>query len=256
MRGHDPDDGAPRPGPTARQESLRVIEQGGHRCRQDGVVRARGDGGLFPSFRHDMRRHVKAGETRAHGRRRLDRRPRQRAIVQRRAELATAGADIEQTADLGHQPAHLRRDTRHVIGRIDRRGIELERIDIVQLSSRWKRGDSHDRLSGARRSSPRTVAVGAHCRDAASFYIRTPRPMRSRVTAASGRSPGSRVVAFDPLPGKPGFPVVYRSSARRLQLRGQPRRLPRSLLIPCGNHWRDGGSGCENRQRVKMRSPV
>jgi len=26
--------------------------------------------------------------------------------------------------------------------------------------------------------------------------------MRSRVTAASGRSPGSRVVAFDHLPGK------------------------------------------------------
>jgi hypothetical protein len=34
----------------------------------------------------------------------------------------------------------------------------------------------------------------------ASFYIRTPRPMRSRVTATGGRSPGLRVVALDHLP--------------------------------------------------------
>src|ERR1700676_3087903 len=49
-----------------------------------------------------------------------------------------------------------------------------------------------------------------------------------------GRSPGSRVFAFGHLPG---FPVVSRPSACRLQLRGQPRiggksPLPRSLLIP------------------------
>jgi hypothetical protein len=66
--------------------------------------------------------------------------------VQRRTELATACADIEQTADLGHQPAHLRRDSRHVIGRIDRRGIELERIE----DGFWdrKRRDGHSRTRG------------------------------------------------------------------------------------------------------------
>ncbi len=77
---------------------------------------------------------MKSGETRAHGWRRLDRRPRQRTILQRRAELPAARADVEQTADIGHQPAHLRRNARHVIGGIDRCGIELERIDIVPLS--------------------------------------------------------------------------------------------------------------------------
>ena len=77
----------------------------------------------------DVRRHVQACEPRAHGRRRLDRAPRQAAMLQRGAELAAARADIEQLADVGHEPAHLRAHTGNVVGGIDRRSIELERIE-------------------------------------------------------------------------------------------------------------------------------
>src|SRR5260370_11327836 len=45
-------------------------------------------------------------------------------------------------------------------------------------------------------------------------------PSGSPIALHDGRSPGSRVFAFGHLPG---FPVVSRPSACRLQLRGQPR---------------------------------
>ena len=51
---------------------------------------------------------------------------------------------------------------------------------------------------------------------------RTPRPTRSRVTTAGGRSPGSRVAAFGRLP-RIRSQWHSRPKARRLQLRGQPR---------------------------------
>ena len=58
MRRHDPDDGAPRPDPAARQEGFGMIEQGRHGRGQHGVVRARRDAGLLPALQHDARRRV------------------------------------------------------------------------------------------------------------------------------------------------------------------------------------------------------
>src|SRR5471032_849127 len=54
----------------------------------------------------------------------------------------------------------------------------------------------------AQHPSPRTIAGSAPAcaGNVAKIYTRTPRPMRSRVTADSGRSPGLRVVALDHLP--------------------------------------------------------
>jgi hypothetical protein len=55
-----------------------------------------------------------------------------------------------------------------------------------------------------RHTSLRTVANRRHTAGRGAspvgVYTRTPRPMRSRVTTAGGRSPGSRVSAFDHLP--------------------------------------------------------
>jgi hypothetical protein len=49
-----------------------------------------------------------------------------------------------------------------------------------------------------------------------------PRPTRSHVTTIDGRSPGSRLIASRRLP-RTGGPSGVSASARRLQLRGQPR---------------------------------
>jgi len=73
-------------------------------------------------------------------------------------------------------------------------------------------------------------------------FVRTPRPTRSRVTVAGGRSPGSRVAVSGRLPRNTGFPVA--NIGRRLAAYscGGSRGIvcdahaPRSLLIPCGNH--------------------
>ena len=84
------------------------------------------------------------------------------------------------------------------------------------------------RRPGAR---PRRDGVARHrCGETA-----PPRAPRGRLGECRGRSPGSRVWAVAPrLPGRLQWHREAR--ARRLQLRGQPRRwgepAPRSLLIP------------------------
>ena len=45
--------------------------------------------------------------------------------------LATARADVEQFADRGHHATHQRRDPGHIVRCVDRRGIELKRIESV-----------------------------------------------------------------------------------------------------------------------------
>src|SRR5882757_5338888 len=122
------------------------------------------------------------------------------------------------------------------------------------MSRRWAAGaqrDVTDRLA-ARQTSPRTVVTSAARRlrtAKASFYIRTPRPMRSRVTAAGGRSPGSRVAALDRLPRHLSAPSGISVASSPLTVAGAAAALsPRSLLIPCGNHQNHRGSGYEKRQ--------
>jgi hypothetical protein len=97
--------------------------------------------------------------------------------------------------------------------------------------------------------SPKAAGIVNHCR-----RIGTPRPTRSRVTIAGGRSPGSRVAVSVHLPRNLHSQWLSRTETRRLQLRGQPRhcvrvaRAPRSLLIPCGNH--QGRASHWNADRV------
>ena len=96
---------------------------------------------------------------------------------------------------------------------------------------------------GERGPSPRTTtALHPSLGTPTDHHLGTPRPMRSHVTTTGGRFPGSRVVAFDRLPRDNRPQWLFWPSARRLQLRGQPRncvlmhahRIP--LVIPCGNH--------------------
>jgi hypothetical protein len=57
----------------------------------------------------------------------------------------------------------------------------------------------------------------------------SPRPVRSHMTTADGRSPGSRVVASSRLPGSRNGSSGRMTEARRLQLRGQPRNWSKLL---------------------------
>jgi hypothetical protein len=65
-------------------------------------------------------------------------------------------------------------------------------------------------------------------------HIGAPRPTRSRVTMTGSRFPGSRVIASDHLPRDVTVSSgIKRSSAIRLQLRGQPRNcLEKTYRIP------------------------
>jgi hypothetical protein len=138
----------PRPLPAAGQEGVGLIEKCRHRRCQHGVVRGRRDLGVLPPAGDDARRRVQPGEPGPHDRRRLDRRPGITAILQRGAELAATGADIEQPSGRRHLAAHLRRHAGDVVGSIDRRGIEFERIDVGSPVCGWKRRDGHSQTRG------------------------------------------------------------------------------------------------------------
>ena len=99
-------------------------------------------------------------------------------------------------------------DTEQKDCKSDRNGDD-ETVGHVQ----WPRGyvTCHHEPKPVRRLHPSKLR---------SFPIGAPRPMCSCMTTTDGRSPGSRVIALRRLPG---FPVAEWRSARRLQLRGQPR---------------------------------
>jgi len=121
------------------------------------------------------------------------------------------------------------------------------------LCGRFK-GRRQDKLAANVITSPRTCSRPAPYRVGstiqAGFYIGAPRPMRSRVTAAGGRSPGLRVAAVDRLPrclatssGIPvaGSPLTVAGAAAEWS--------PRSLLIPLrGTTVEHAGSRSEMRQ--------
>jgi hypothetical protein len=63
--------------------------------------------------------------------------------------------------------------------------------------------------------------------------IRAPRPMRSRVTMAGSRFPGSRVIAFDHLPrGPSGAPVVRLVVGYPPTVAGAAAELPTEVDAP------------------------
>ncbi len=57
-------------------------------------------------------------------------------FTQSRAKLAAARADIEEIAHFAHGDADRRSDRRRIVRRIDRVGIESERIDCTQAFAR------------------------------------------------------------------------------------------------------------------------
>ena len=143
---------------------------------------------------------------------------------------------------------------------------------IRHLKWRWisacgERQILHVRLAAHVSTSPRTVAflhrTASSGRRQVGFYIGTPRPMRSRVTAAGGRSPGLRVPASARLPRNLAVPSGILVESSPLTVAGAATELlaeanaPRSLLIPCGNHrrpfwqWRWNAS---RRQRMNTTS--
>ena len=176
------------------------------------------------------------------------------------SQLPAAGADIEQIAGLPEALTDKRRHARDIVGAVDPCRVELDRInrlrrrDVLRRARRNPRprsicvttkGNGHDDTRG-NNSSPRTAAVGPSPLRGLVPPVRqhqdTP-PAAPARDSCGGRSPGSRVLAADHLPKNTRSQWHLWSEARRLQLRGQPRRCaqahaPRSLLIPCGNHRR------------------
>ena len=231
-----------------------MIEEGRHGRGQHGVVTVR-DLGLFPTGSDDMRRMGELHETCPHGRRGFDRGPRSRRVVDRHAELAAAGADIEQAPDLGHRLPDQRRQRGDIVRRIDGRGIELERIDVAL--GRIAERNRQDRPAADVTTSPRTCSWPMPRRlprRSGQFLHQDTPPnafARDRCWWQVSWLAGPR---FRPPSQVPfGAQWHFRSQARRSQLRGQPRgyvqaHAPRSLLIPCGNHRGQTGSRCEKRQ--------
>ena len=125
------------------------------------------------------------------------------------------GADVEQIAGRERRPADERRNAGRRNRRCRYRRIKLERIDRRARAGEVARGlglggrRGQDQSTRARRnlrqrSRHRELSPLAPYRLRGRWpvrvYIRTPRPMRPRVTTAGGRSPGSRVLAVDHLP--------------------------------------------------------
>jgi hypothetical protein len=85
--------------------------------------------------------------------------------------------DIERIADGGRQTTHDRAD---MIGD-DRRGMELERFGRLTIGNQQLKTRGERSYVTASRSRPASFRCCE--RRTVDFYIRTPRPMRSRVTA-------------------------------------------------------------------------
>ena len=230
MRRHDPDDrAAPRRG-SARGRSR--VDRRRPAWSRPGPCRA-GPGRrppTSPACSDEARRIGQSREARAHGRGGLDGGPGQRRIAQRRAELAAARADIEQPADIGHgagAPAAPR--ARHSpTCRWPRHRARADRCRAVgrqehEETTRQTRGERQHVTANCSRPS-RAAGCG---RQRPVFYIRTPRPMRSRVTAAGGRSPGSRVFAFDHLPRNLSAPSGTSVASSPLTVAGAAAELHR-----------------------------
>jgi hypothetical protein len=104
--------------------------------------------------------------------------------AQRASELATAGADIEQVADMVHALTDERRNSCDEIGGVDGRRVELDRIDALRRAdeascrlqrSGWLRSicvttgrDGHENTRGndsvtanCRRFAPTAARLGA-----------------------------------------------------------------------------------------------
>jgi len=225
-------------------------------CPPDGtsaVSQPRGD---------DARELFQLREPGTHVRCGLDRGPSTIRRTQRTSQRAATGADIEQIADVAHVLTDEGCNSRDVIGGVDGRDVELDGIDALggadEISwrpqrSSWIRSTSatpgrerHENTRG-NHPSPRTAAVSPL---PPSGWVDPVWPHQDTPPAAPARDFLRWQVSWltgrrlrPPSQEHAKLPVAIRSQARRLQLRGQPRHcagahVPRSLLIPCGNHRR------------------
>ena len=132
---------------SARGSASVLIEERRHGRGQHGVVALAGDPRLVPAAGDDVRRHMQALRA-------------ARAWSARARSRSTAGRDPAARRRAGRRPrrhraacrcrARARRTcgaTRDVVGGIDRRGIELERIDGRDSADR-KRRNGHSRTRG------------------------------------------------------------------------------------------------------------
>ena len=202
MRRHDPDDAAPCPGAAACEKGLGLIEEGRHGGGQDRVVATFRQVGRLPAGRRScaapgqggrdarawsrtVRWRSRAARDRLMPHRVGRRRRRHRAAGRPRARRGGPAAPQPQRSPTCRWPRH------------------RARADRCRIVGQEHQEELTRQTRGRRHTSPRTVVTctARRLRAAkASFYIRTPRPMRSRVTATGGRSPGLRVVALDHLP--------------------------------------------------------
>ena len=207
----------------------------GGTCRRASRARMVGDGSIAVHGRRDPA-----------ARRRAGRRPRRhRAACRCRARAGAPAAPRAKHSRRYRSPRHR--------ARADRCRTDPSSGRETERRTRQTRGTS---TVTANRAARRLRMAAKR-----PFHIRTPRPMRSRVTAASGRSPGSRVLAFDHLPRRPESSSGFTVEGSPLTVAGAAAALlkPRTAFPfdPLREPLRRiSGSGSAKRQRVKTRSPV
>ena len=174
LRRHDPDHGATRPGQATLEECIRLLQRRRDIGGKNRVICA--GGRLAASQPLAM---MKGGSSKRASRAaacapRARSRSSGGSMPQGMSQLPAAGADIEQIAGLPKALTDQRRHARDIVGAVDPRGVELDRIDrrrrrdVLRRAQRNPRprsicvttkGNGHDDTRG-NNSSPRTAAVG------------------------------------------------------------------------------------------------
>ena len=206
MRRHDPDDAAPRPATAAREKGFGMIEQGRHGRGQHRVVVMRRHVGSLPAAGDHEWRRTEPAEAGAHGRRGFD-----------RASTGSAGSASAAPSWPPPAPTSSSRpisgtarrtsgaSARDIVRRIDRRGIELERIDVAPLGGRRKLR-RHKQTRGASTVTANRSQRAPHRRRRIEtrrlLHQDTP-PNAFARDRCGGRSPGLRVVASRPPSQRP-----------------------------------------------------
>src|SRR4030088_1366705 len=131
LRRYDPNHGAACPGETTQEECIGLFQRRSDVGSENRVMSAGRNVGRIPAAGDGAGRIIEAREPRSHARRRLDRGPSMTGRAQRISELPAAGANIEQIAGLPNALADERCNARDVVGAVDPRGVELDRVDDV-----------------------------------------------------------------------------------------------------------------------------
>src|SRR5262249_46266685 len=136
---HDPNHGMACPGAAALEERVRLLERRSDVSGENGVMPAERNVGRLPARGNDARRVFQLREPSTHARCGLDRGPSTIRRAQRLSELAAAGADIEQVADIAHALTDEWRNSTDVVGNIDGRGVEFDWINGLRRAGKASR---------------------------------------------------------------------------------------------------------------------